>query len=298
MLAPDEPPCGCRRDDLDPARLTAEDSRKLACLYVCQRLSTYAIARLTGMDRQRVTRALRRAGVPLRPRGTGARRDTLRPGDSPDLPEQMAGLYQAGRLSSREVGEILGMPERTVRDRLRRYGVQVRTRGRFNREDRQTIPAEVLRDLYSRRGLTADEIGRRLGVNRNLVLVSAHALGIPVRTGGVVPEPGPEEIELINALYADPVIGAILDAHDIRRVPRGGPLWARFPDPVPLTTALVKDLYWSGGVALNHIELLTGQPAMTVRRFMQRAGIALRGPGGRTPFLRRWRTSISDDDNR
>jgi len=72
-------------------------------------------------------------------------------------------------------------------------------------------------------------------------------------------------------------------------VPPGAPIWQRFPDPVPLTTPLVKDLYWGCGAALTHIELLTGQPAMTVRGFMRRVGIPLRHPGGRTPFLRRWR---------
>jgi hypothetical protein len=204
----------------------------------------------------------------------------------------MADLYQTGKLNSRQVGELLGIPQRTVRDRLRRYGIPIRTRGRFNREDRRNVSADVLRDLYTRQGLTADEIGRRLGVTRNTVLGSAHAYGIPVRTGGAVPEPGPEEIELISALYADPAITAILNAHGIARVPPGGPLWARFPDRVALTTPLVKDLYWSGGVALHHIELLTGQPAMTVRGFMHRAGIPLRGPGGRTPFLRRWRAGL------
>jgi hypothetical protein len=44
---------------------------RLAHLYLCRGLSTYRIAELTGLDRQRVTRALRRAGVPLRPRGAG-----------------------------------------------------------------------------------------------------------------------------------------------------------------------------------------------------------------------------------
>ena len=57
---------------------------------------------------------------------------------------------------------------------------------------------------------------------------------------------------------------------------------------MPLTTPLVKDLYWECGAGLNHIELLTGQPANTVRAFMRRTGIPLRPPGGRTPFLRRW----------
>lgn len=66
-------------------------------------------------------------------------------------------------------------------------------------------------------------------------------------------------------------------------------VWQRFPEPIPLTAPLVKDLYWSCGAALSHIELLTGQPAMTVRGFMRRAGIPLRNPAERSPFLRRWR---------
>ncbi|HEX6447905.1 MAG TPA: hypothetical protein VF060_00395 [Trebonia sp.] len=44
------------------------------------------------------------------------------------------------------------MPERTVRDRLRMDGVATRTRGGRNREDRDTVPAEVLDLLYTRLG--------------------------------------------------------------------------------------------------------------------------------------------------
>ena len=84
---------------------------------------------------------------------------------------------------------------------------------------------------------------------------------MPVRAGGVVPVPGPGEIELVQALYADPLITDVLDARDIPRVPPGAPLWQRFPDPVPLTVPLVKDLYWGCGAGLAHIELLTGRPA-------------------------------------
>jgi hypothetical protein len=260
----------------------------LAHQYLCRGLSTYRIAELAGLDRQRVTRVLRRAGVPLRPRGAGRRRPA-RGGDPPGLPALMAELYGTLRLSSRQVAAIVGMPERTVRTRLRRYGIRTRTRGGWNREDRRIVPADVLENLYRKTGMTADEVGRRLGTSRGTVLRSAHALGVPVRVGGTVALPGPEEIELVSTLYADPLVAAVLDAHGIPRVPPGGPVWQRFPEPVPLTTPLVKDLYWSCGVGLDHIELLTGQPAITVRRFMQRAGIPVRHPGGRTPFLRRWR---------
>jgi hypothetical protein len=262
---------------------------RLAHLYLCRGLSTYRIAELTGLDRQRVTRALHRAGVALRPRGAGRFRPPRRRGDPPGLAQLIAELYEVVRLSSRQIAAITGLPERTIRDRLRRYGVRTRSRGRWNREDRRTVPAEILHDLYRQLGMTAAEVGESFGTSRNTVLRSAHALGVPVRIGGTAPGSGPDEIELVRALYDDVLIASVLDAHDIARVPPGKPIWARFPEPVPLSTPLVKDLYWYCGAGLNHIELLTGQPAMTVRGFMRREGIPLRHPGGRTPFLRRWR---------
>src|ERR1700689_2138624 len=61
------------------------DLARLAHLYLCRGLSTYVIGEITGLDRQRVTRILRRAGGPLRPRGAGRLRP-LRRDDPPALP--------------------------------------------------------------------------------------------------------------------------------------------------------------------------------------------------------------------
>jgi hypothetical protein len=284
----------CRHQESEPAAGPPvsghADPGWLAHLYHCRGLSTYAVAELTGIDRQRVTRILRTAGVPPRPRGVGRARPERGAGTPPDLPLLIRGLYEDAGLSSRQIAAILGIPERTVRSRFRRYGVKARTRGGWNREDRSIVPPGVLEVLYVELGMTAAEVGERLGVSVSHVLRSAHALGVPVRSGGNVPVSGPDEIELISALYADPLVDATLTAHDLRRVPTGGSLTQRFPVPVPLTTPLVKDLYWGCGTGLNHIELLTGQPSETIRGFMRRAGIPLRHPGGRTPFLRRWRS--------
>jgi hypothetical protein len=132
--------------------------------------------------------------------------------------------------------------------------------------------------------MTADEVGKLIGTSRTTVLRSAHALGIPVRTGGAaIPLSGPEEIELIKALYEDDLIASVLDAHDIPRIAPGGPIWERSPEPVPLSAPLVKDLYWYCGAGLSHIELLTGQPADTVPGFMRREAIPTRHPGGADP---------------
>jgi len=296
-LPPESPAPACRycradaeSDQLAQAPLGAtQETPWLAHLYLCLGLSTYTIAERTGVDRQRVTRALRKSGVPLRPRGAGRLRPERRDWN-PDLPRLISALYEGARLDSRQVAAILGMPERTVRDRMRRYGIAARTRGGWNREDRAKVSAEVLEYLYSELGMTAAEVGGRLGMSGNTVLRNAHAFGIPVRSGGIVPLAGPDDIELVTALYADPLIDAVLTAHAVPRVPAGGPLTDRFPRPVPLTIALVKDLYWGCGAGLSHIELLTGQPSESIRGFMRRAAIPVRHPGGRTPFLRRWRS--------
>jgi hypothetical protein len=259
----------------------------LAHLYECRGWSTYQIGRQTGIRRQRVTRMLRAAGVEVRPRGAGRGRTVSMSGGHPGLPRLMRQLYEESRLSSRQIAAVLGMPERTVRDRLRGYGITARTRGGWNREDRTTIPADVLALLYGELGLTAEQVGQRLGTSRNIVLRSVHAAGLPVRSGGPAPADGPVGLGLLSALYADPLIGTVLTAHNVPRVTAPGDISTRFPSPLPLTTPLVKDLYWGCGVSLSHIELLTGQAAQTVRAFMQRAGIPLRHPGGRCPFLRR-----------
>jgi hypothetical protein len=43
---------------------------------------------------------------------------------------------------------------------------------------------------------------------------------------------------------------------------------------------------------VRHIELLSGQPAQTVLRLLHNNGVQTRGAGGRSPFLRRWRTRL------
>jgi hypothetical protein len=283
------PPCGYCACGAGEAAAGQWCPEQLAHLYVCCELSTYRIAVVTGLDRQRVTRALHRAGVMLRARGAGRPRPLRRTGDPPGLPQLMTELYDVAGLSSREIAAVTGLPERTVRDRLHRYGIRVRSRGKWNRGDRQTVPVQTLRDLYEQLGMTAAEVGKLIGVSPSTVLRSAHSLGVSVRTGGAVPLAGPGEIELVNALYEDDRISSVLNAHDIPQVPPGASICERFPEPVPLSTPLVKDLYWYCGAGIHHIELLTGQPAMTVRGFMRREGIPVRPPGGRTPFLRRWR---------
>jgi hypothetical protein len=263
---------------------------RIAHLYACQLLSTYQIGRITGDSRQRVNRMLRKAGVAVKPRGTGRPRAS-RDDQAQRLDELMTDLYLRLRLSSTQIAQLAGIPARTVRDRLHARGVPVRTRGRCNREDRIVIPRVDLADLYVRGGLTADEVGRVFGVSRRVVLRSVHDAGLPVRVGGPPPGRGPSEIELIAALYADTMVRDVLTRHGVPRVPLSGPIWQRFPAPHRLTAELATELYSGCGLGLHHIELLTGRPAATVGDLLRALGIPLRPAGGRSPFMRRWRES-------
>jgi hypothetical protein len=195
----------------------------LAHLYLCGGLSTYRLAQITGLDRQRITRLLRRAGVPLRARGAGGTRPQRRCPDLPDLAALLAHLYLGQRLGTRQIGELLGMPEKRVRDRLRRHGIRVRTRGGWQRENRRSLPADTLRTLYLQYGLTADEVAREVDASRKIVLRSAHDLGLPVRAAVAVPSAAPAEIRLIRELYADELVQGALAEHEIAPVPAGGP---------------------------------------------------------------------------
>ncbi|MDA8320772.1 MAG: hypothetical protein M0030_13345 [Actinomycetota bacterium] len=259
-------------------------------LYLCEGLSTYRIGALTGMDRQRVGRMLVRAGVPVKPRGAGRSRAVDE--ERAALDELMERLYAESGLSSAEISAITGIPQRTVRDRLHARGVRMRTKGRLNREDRVAVPADALIRLYVSAGLSAADTGRLLGVSGQIVLRAAHDEGLPVRVGGPEPRHGPGEIELVEALYADPLVRPALARHHIARRPAGGPIWQRFPAPVPVSAELAEELYVACGLGVRHIELLTGQPAETVLGLLRARGITRRPPGGRSPFMRRWRAGL------
>jgi predicted HTH domain antitoxin len=259
--------------------------------YNCQGLSTYEIAKLVGISRQRVGRLLTKAGVPVKPRGAGRQRRL--DAEQEVLTDLAVRLYLRSSLTSGQISALIGIPERTIRDRLRARGVRMRTRGRANREDRAAVPTEALSQLYVAAGLSAAETGRRLGVHGRVILRSAHDQGLPVRIGGPEPRNGPSEIELIDALYADPLVHQALSRHDIAPRPAGGPVWQRFPVPVHVGPELAKELYVACGLGLRHIELVSGQPAETVRALLHAHGIGLRPPGGRSPFMRRWRREKS-----
>jgi len=280
--------------DTPPVQGAAISPREMAHLYVCLARSTYAVARQTGVERQRVARLLTSAGIALRPRGAGGRRPGRREKEPADLIGLLRELYVQRGLSSTEIARMLGMKPRTVRARLAEAGIARRHRGNRPPSARKTLAEADLDTLYVKAELSAEEVGRVLGTSRGAVLRNAHETGLAVRVGGPPPRSGPESIELIDALYADPLVAAALERHRVPVRAAGGRLRERFPEPVPLTGPMLAELYAGCGISITHIELLTGRPAVTVQRAVVAAGIALRSPGGRSPFMRRWRHRARD----
>lgn len=247
-------------------------------------LSTYRVGELLGIGRQRVTRILHEAGIPVAPRGRGRPRPDRRLPAPLDFSALLVELYRDQKISSREIGAKLGMSERTVRNRLAELGIATRTKGGWNREDRRALDPATVEQLYVQRGESAEQVGAVLGASRRLVLRTLHERGLAVRSGGPLDE---ADIRLVRSLYADRGVARVLARHGVPVVLRKGPIWARFRVPVPLSRELLSDLYVGCGLALSHIELLTGQPGATVRRRLMDWGIPMRGPGGRSPFLGR-----------
>jgi hypothetical protein len=277
----------------DAPSLAAEICR----LYEQAGLSTRRIADTLGVGRRLVERTLREQGVAVAPRGAGRKRPTTRHPDPDDLADQLRELYENSRLTRQQVSEKLGLTEGLVRTRLAQYGIPTRSRGGHNREDRLEPEIDALRALYVDDGMTAAAAGERLDVTHRIVLRTAHDHGLPVRQGAAAARSS-DPVRLIEALYADPLVAATLTRHNLRRVPPGGPIWQRFPQPLPLTTALVRELYVDCGVSITHIELLTGQPATKVRRLLHDAEVPIRSAGGRSPFRRRWASRERDAADR
>jgi hypothetical protein len=82
----------------------------------------------------------------------------------------------------------------------------------------------------------------------------------------------------------------VLAEWHLPEVSPGGPIWRRFPHPLAVPPDLLQQLYVDCGLSLSQIELLSGQPTSTLTKRLRAIGIPSRSPGGRSPFLRRWRT--------
>ncbi len=83
---------------------------------------------------------------------------------------------------------------------------------------------------------------------------------------------GPSGLELLEALSADAAVRGVLQQHGVPIAPLSRPTWQRFSVASALTAELVAELYSGCGLALHHIELLTGRPAATIATLLRGSG--------------------------
>lgn len=259
-------------------------------LYSGSGMSTRRIAEIVQIDRQRVTQILCDNGIAVAPRGIGRSRPLKVPGVI--TREVLDFLYTERKMSSVEIGRTLGLSDRFIRSRLKMWHIERRTKGALNRYDRREVDTSELTRLYLEEEWAASVVSEEMGTSLGIVLRSAHSSGLPVRAGG---SPRPSQvfdIRLIEALYNDSEVEAVLTFYNVQVVRSPGPIWVRFPTPVVLTVELLTALYGKCGLAIFHIELLTGAPASTILRRLDEYGISRRERGGLSPFMRRWRTRL------
>jgi hypothetical protein len=260
--------------------------------YVDDGLSIRRIADELHLPRRYVSQVLHGYGIPVEPRGAGRPRPRRCPAPAPDIAAALVDFYLNQRLDRAEVARRLGVSDGRVRTWLRHLGVPVRTRGWNNREDRRRDPTQLIEDLYVTAGLSADEVAAHIGSTRGRVLASAHEGDLPVRPGAAATDGA--EVSLLTALYRDRRVLTALARHGVSANLTPGPITERFATPIRLSPQLLADLYKECGLSTTQIELVTGQPAATVRRHLHHAAIPLRHAGGLAPFTRRARHGLTN----
>jgi hypothetical protein len=171
-------------------------------------------------------------------------------------------------MSVRKIAAVTGADRQRVTQLLYEVAIEDRPRGAWRRRTRRTAEDERL-----------DQVMARMSQEQQM----------PATQVAPPSSRGPSEIELLAALYTDPEVRQVLDRHGVPVRSLAGPPWQRFLAPRPLTAGLVGDLYEGCGLSLHHIELLTGRPAAAAGAVLRASGVKLRPPGGRSPFMDRWR---------
>ena len=239
-------------------------------------LANQQIAEIYGVATYAVTRRLRLEQL----RRPHPKPDYTRP--SPP-PRELRALYVDRAATLAEIATHYEVPHATVGRWLDNAGIKRRPSRYTKNTGRKTeLTAELLSDLYTAQQWTAAEIGRHVGVTKKIVLSHLHNYGIPVRPSGAR-RPGIGK-PLLDQLYDDPAVVTVLDRHHIPPVRSPGALRSRFPDPAPLTAALVTELYLDIGLSASHISLVTGHHELAVRVALQEAGVAAREGSDRSPW--------------
>lgn len=177
-------PSGPARSAAPKWFVTVPELRKMIRMYTTEGATLQEIADELGRSIATVHRHLRRAGVELRPAGSTVRRHPRRLPDA-EL-QRTARLYVEDGLSLRQVAEVLGVGQSSVRWRLERAGVQMRPKSQAGRESpflrrlEPEVEDEIVR-LYVEALRNQREIAEEIGVTRVTVQRVLSRRGVPGR---------------------------------------------------------------------------------------------------------------------
>jgi len=212
------------------------DSATLTSLYVDQQLDDIAIAALYDVPPVRIRRRRRELGVRRPPAPPP---HPQRP--SPPPAEELDQLYLVEKLTLVKIARRYRTSAPVVRGWLTQAGIPVQPR--TSRADRQQLDPQLLRERYEDQQWSAAQIAAEQHTTVQRVLRTLHENGIPVRRAGFPSGRQTDAYLLLDDLYADPDVLALLQRHHIPVRPQHGPIAARFPQPAPLTTTLLRHGY-------------------------------------------------------
>ncbi len=217
-------------------------------LYLDKGYSTADIGARYRVAAGTVRKWLRRLGIPLRP--SWWQRPNRQRRLFKTTEEELRELYEHQKLSLEEVARQKRVSLETVRQRLLRFGIRVRSRPEAARSARAPkVAREALEDLYVVKGKSLDAVGRNLGVSGDTVKYWLKKYGLPARSPA--------------------------DAAAALRRPPGIP------------EAELRDLYMNQGLSLWEIGRRYGITPVSVKNWMVRYGIPRRSP--REAALLMWR---------
>jgi len=240
--------------------------------------------------------------------------------------DALSRLYVEQGLTVREVAGALGLCRARVEVALAVAGIPARRRTERQPSGRRAdVTDEMLRELYSRPEVTVRALVQRFGVSQDYLRRRLHALGLTRRPGTFAPRlPSPtrqglagraptlyqqgwtlkqiaEQLGtsvstvrparvLLDDLYADPDIVAVLAEHGVRRPGAAG--WKRTGArqtyaPLPLTAGLLTALYLDVGLATSDIALLCGVGNNMVSSGLHEHNVELRPAKIASPWKQR-----------
>ena len=142
------------------------DKDTLSRLYLKEKKSIRAIAKITGCSYSSVVRRCRKYGIILRT----SRHEKIKIDRA-----VLRKLYVEERKTVDEIAAILSCNPNTILRRLNEYKIPVR------RNRREGLTKQLIQKLYLKDGKSTREISRVLGCSRSAVLRRCREYGIPLR---------------------------------------------------------------------------------------------------------------------